>query len=203
MLQKLKLVKNELLIMSLIMIALGIGIVIFPTQVNDMILRCIGIGLCVWGVLRFINYFKTSLGKEVLTSFGLVQGISLIVFGIFLVLAPNAVQGFFIYAISILVIIDGVLKAQYAIDLFNLKFSSWWIELLIAVAVVILGIVAFIDPFGTEVVLMRFIGIVLAASSLVDFISVIVISGSAKRMAKMMNEAAESNEIIDVDGKEV
>ena len=113
--KKLKTIKFEIIIVSIALFVLGLLLVIFPTASQEIICKGIGVALCVWGVLRLINYFRIA-GSEILGSYGLVQGVTLLAFGMFFVIKPGFIAVFLGTALAIIIIIDGILKLQYAVD---------------------------------------------------------------------------------------
>ena len=176
MIKKIRGIKIELIIISIALFVLGLFLTIFPEVSQIIICRAVGIALCVWGVLRLMTYFRMSR-EDVFVSFGLVQGISLLAFGIFFVMRPEAIAVFFGTAIAIIIIIDGILKLQYAIE-----SQRWWIEAIVAALMVVMGVVALFNPFGSSTVLMMFVGIVLMVEGLSDLISIIRISSFIKNL---------------------
>ena len=166
MIKKIRGIKIELIIISIALFVLGLFLTIFPEVSQIIICRAVGIALCVWGVLRLMTYFRMSR-EDVFVSFGLVQGISLLAFGIFFVMRPEAIAVFFGTAIAIIIIIDGILNLQYAI---------------VAAFMVVMGVVALFNPFGSSTVLMMFVGIVLMVEGLSDLISIIRISSFIKNL---------------------
>lgn len=181
--KRLKGVKRELIILSIALILLGILLILFPETSVNLLCRGIGIALCVWGVLRLMSYFK-SAGTEILGSFGLVQGVTLLAFGVFFVMRPEIIALFFTTAIGIVIIVDGILKLQYAMDFYHLNADMWWLELIGAAIMIILGIVAVINPFGTVSTLMIFAGAILVVEGIWDLVSILRISKFAKDIKK-------------------
>ena len=55
--ENIKGVKNEMIIMNVATVILGILMVIFPGTINCLICQGIGAALCVWGIIRIIKYF--------------------------------------------------------------------------------------------------------------------------------------------------
>ena len=178
MIKKIRGIKIELIIISIALFVLGLFLTIFPEVSQIIICRAVGIALCVWGVLRLMTYFRMSR-EDVFVSFGLVQGISLLAFGIFFVMRPEAIAVFFGTAIAIIIIIDGILKLQYAIEFYHMEAQRWWIEAIVAA---LMGVVALFNPFGSSTVLMMFVGIVLMVEGLSDLISIIRISSFIKNL---------------------
>ena len=181
MIKKIRGIKIELIIISIALFVLGLFLTIFPEVSQIIICRAVGIALCVWGVLRLMTYFRMSR-EDVFVSFGLVQGISLLAFGIFFVMRPEAIAVFFGTAIAIIIIIDGILKLQYAIEFYHMEAQRWWIEAIVAALMVVMGVVALFNPFGSSTVLMMFVGIVLMVEGLSDLISIIRISAFIKNL---------------------
>lgn len=180
--KKIKGIRGELIIVSIALFVLGLFLVIFPDISQVVICKGIGIAFCVWGVLRLITYFRISK-EEVLSSFGLVQGVTLIAFGVFFVMRPEAISVFFGTALSIVIIVDGILKLQYGIEFFHMKSGYWWIELIGAFVMVIMGIIALCNPFATTSALMIFVGIVFMVEGLWDLVSIVRISRFVKKVA--------------------
>ena len=73
MIKKIKGIKIELIIISVVLFALGLFLVIFPEISQLVICRVVGIALCVWGVLRLITYFRMAK-EEVLAHLDLCRG---------------------------------------------------------------------------------------------------------------------------------
>ena len=105
MVKKIKGIKIELIIISIVLFALGLFLVIYPELSQLIICKAVGIALCVWGVLRLITYFSMAK-EEIFGSFGLVQGISLLAFGLFFVMKPEVIAMFFGTILAIVIIID-------------------------------------------------------------------------------------------------
>lgn len=184
MVKKIKGIKIELIIISIVLFALGFFLVIYPELSQLIICKAVGIALCVWGVLRLITYFSMAK-EEIFGSFGLVQGISLLAFGLFFVMKPEVIAMFFGTILAIVIIIDGILKLQYGIEFCHMKADKWWIEAVVAAFMVVMGVIALFNPFDSSVALMIFIGIVLMVEGVSDLISIIRISAFVKKLKDM------------------
>lgn len=184
MIKKIKGIKIELIIISIVLFALGLFLVIYPELSQLIICKAVGIALCVWGVLRLITYFSMAK-EEIFGSFGLVQGISLLAFGLFFVMKPEVIAMFFGTILAIVIIIDGILKLQYGIEFYHMKADKWWIEAAVAAFMVVMGVIALFNPFDSSVALMIFIGIVLMVEGVSDLISIIRISAFVKKLKDM------------------
>lgn len=195
--KKLKAIKMEIIIVSVALFVLGLLLVIFPTASQEIISKGIGVALCVWGVLRLINYFRIA-GSEILGSYGLVQGVTLLAFGMFFVIKPEAIAVFLGTALAIIIIVDGILKLQYAVDFYHLESDKWWIELVGAVIMVVIGVVALFNPFSTSSALIVFIGIALMIEGIWDFVSLMRIVSITKKAGKVIQDIKDQADAVDM-----
>ena len=113
--ENIKGVKNEMIIMNVATVILGILMVIFPGAINGLICQGIGAALCVWGIIRIIKYFM-SKAEDVFGSFGLVQGGAMLGFGIFFLVNPDFFVNMIDIALAIILLVMAVIKVQYAFD---------------------------------------------------------------------------------------
>lgn len=195
--KKLKTIKLEIIIVAVALFVLGLFLVIFPAASQEIICKAIGVALCVWGVLRLINYFRIA-GNEVLGSYGLVQGVTLLAFGMFFVIKPQVIGVFLGTALAIIIIVDGILKLQYAVDFYHLQSDKWWIELIGAVFMVVIGVIALLNPFSTTTALTVFIGIALMVEGLWDFISLMRIVSVTKKAGKAISNIKDQMDAVDM-----
>ncbi len=196
--KKIKQARLELILLALANIALGIVLIIKPEDALDFVGRAIGIVLVVWGIIRIVNYFRVAV-VEAFGSFGLVQGVALIAFGAYVAVRPADMAAVFTIVMAILVIIGGVIKVQYAVDLKRMNGPVWWLELVVAISLLILGAIALVDPFATQAALMIFIGISLVLDGVFDLASIIRISVLAKKVSKEVKNVMKngSSEVIE------
>lgn len=191
-------VKNEIIIMNAAMVVLGILMVMFPQMINGLICQGIGAVLCVWGIIRIIKYF-VARAESAFGSFGLVQGGAMLGFGIFFLANPDFFVSIIDTALAIILLVMAVIKVQYAFDFLKLNSSRWWIQLLGAVVMAVLGILALTKPFGVANIVMILIGAGLIFSGLWDLISVIRMSVFVRDSVNgVRKKTAESQKYIDV-----
>ncbi len=159
------------------LIILGLLMTIFHKSAGNIICIALGILMCVFGVLRFISYFAKNK-EEAVGSFAIVQGTALLGFGVLFIIAPEPIRALLNILLGIILVISGVLKLQYAVDLIRLKAKLWWISFLGAVITIALGIIIFI--FYGETWLMLFTGISFMVNGLLDLVVVIILDKEKK-----------------------
>lgn len=191
--KKVKNMKTEFVVLNAALIILGILMIAFSSTFNEIICIAIGIGLCLWGVLRVIAYFQLRR-DEVFGSFGLVQGCAMIGFGVYFLVHPKLFGSIIGIALAIILLITAVTKFQYAFDLLKLESPYWWVQFIAAGLIAVCGILAITKPFGLANIIMIFIGISLIASSVWDIMTVLRISHILKNGVK---EAKKRSRYID------
>lgn len=193
--KKIKTIEVEMMIVAIALVALGFSLVFFPEISQEIVCKAIGVALCVWGFLRLVTYFKLA-SREVLSSFGLVQGVSLITFGFYFVIKPGSIAGILIIALSAFIVIDGILKLQYAVDFYHLESKQWWYQLIAAAVSIIIGIIAFADPFTSHRWNLVYVGISLMVEGGWDIYSLFTIGRLVKKKGKIGSEADAKREDV-------
>ena len=170
--KKIKGIRNEMIGLSIVLMLAGIFMILFPNTSGNIICR---------GVVRLVAYFRNN---EILGSFGLVQGVALAGFGLYILIRPGIIEVFLTTVFAIIIIVDGILKLQYALDFRKLDAGGWWIEAVCAAVMIILGIVVLFNPFATVAAVMLFIGVVFVFEGAWDLASILYISKIAKEFNK-------------------
>ena len=195
--ENIKSVKSEMIIMNAAIIILGILMVAIPDKINGLICQGIGVALCVWGVIRIINYFRTR-AENVFGSFGLVQGGAMLGFGIFFISNPDFFVKFIDIALAITLLVSAVVKLQYALDFLRLEAKFWWLHLVGTIIMAVLGILALTKPFGIVNIIMIFIGCGLIFSGIWDLISIFRVSRIVKDTINgVEKKVKEKSRIVD------
>ncbi len=197
--RNIRVVRNEMIIMNVATIILGILMVMFPDTINGLICQSIGAVLCVWGIIRIVKYFMER-AENVFGSFGLVQGVAMLGFGIFLLVNPNFFVGFIDMVLGIVLLVMAVIKLQYAFDFLKLDSTRWWIQLIGAVIMAVLGILALTKPFGAANIVMILIGAGLIFSGLWDMISMHRMAGFVRDAVNgVKKKEKEKSKYVDVE----
>ena len=111
---------------------------------------------------------------------------------------PEIIAVFLGTALAVIIIVDGILKLQYAVDFYHLQADKWWIELIGAVIMIIVGVVALFNPFSTTEALTIFIGIALMIEGIWDFISLMKIVSVAKKAGKVLSDMKDRADAVDM-----
>lgn len=193
-----KTVKRDIIIIDAAVMILGLLLLFFPEQSTNIICRVFGAIIAVLGLLRVVSYFIAEK-TEAFGSFALVTGAALLAFGVYFLAKPAFLAGFLTVVLAIVLFVGGVMKLQYAIDLLRLRAYGWWVQLIGAGAMVVLGVVAFANPFEAARTLMLFLGAALLANGVWDIVSVIYLTGIIKKVKNKVEQVAEEADAIPVE----
>lgn len=174
-------IKREIIFADIGLVLLGLLMTIIPGKSNNVICITGGILIGLWGLLKLVTYFAASKNGP-FTSFGLVQGATLIVFAILFIVAPGVVAPFLIKGLALVLIISAILKIQYTVDFLRLKDKLWYVSLIGAVIGIAMGALVLFDVFK-EPGVWRFLGISYLVAGLWDIVSVIMLSNITKNLS--------------------
>ena len=156
--KSLKAIKNSYSILTICLILVGAVLLIWPHMALGAICKMCGIFLIIFGLVKLTGYFSKDI-FQLAFQYDLGLGIASIIFGLIMVIRSWATIQLFSICIGIFLLIDAALKMQTAFESKKFGFRNWWVTLLIAIIVCILGILLFDMPFQTSGVITRLIGI--------------------------------------------
>jgi uncharacterized membrane protein HdeD (DUF308 family) len=183
-----KRIKVQRLVTALVIAIIGIMFIIFPKSSAHILCYVGGALLIAWGVFRIVMYFVSGMRT---INYSLVGGVTLILIGSILCARPDLVEAILTIAVGVVLIIDGIAKLQHCMQIVLLKESGWWINIIVSVVSVVLGIIVLCNPFSSTTALMIFIGISLIVDAVCDIISAYRL-GVAEKHADVKN-------VIDID----
>ena len=102
--------KDNIFIASALILA-GVLFCAFPGAGAVMICNVFAGVLCVWGVIRIISYLRVSK-THIFGSYGLVQGVLLILFAVLVFMNPGLFETFLMFITGMILVADGFLKAD-------------------------------------------------------------------------------------------
>lgn len=85
-----------------------------------------------------------------------------------MVLHPDGVVSFIHFIVGILALMDGLLKVQTTLDAKRFGLTEWWLIGVTALLTVLFGLLLVVNPFGSAVLLLRFMGITLLCEGILN-----------------------------------
>lgn len=161
--------------MSIIELILGILLLVNPVGLTSGIIMAFGIALMLWGAGSIIKYFRTEPEKAAVSQL-MVKGLVELLVGAFCAFH----SGWFLATFPVLTLLYGVLilltglaKLQWMVDMIRLKRRKWYLFAISAVLSLLCGIVIILSPFNTTAVLWTFTGISLIMEAIFDMVGAI------------------------------
>lgn len=176
-------------IMSVLLFAVGLCLIIWPSFITKVICYIIGSIALIAGIIELVIFFVRDISVKTV-SYSLIIGFLSSIFGLILLLKPDNSAVFFSMLFGVFIIIDSVLKLQTSFELRNLGVLRWWVNLILALASAVLGVLLVINPFATTNILFIFMGISLVVDAIENMWTVIFITIASKQMKKMAEEDA-------------
>ena len=156
-----KTVKAAFTAVSAALIAVGAALIIWPETSAAVICTALGIAAVAAGTVRLAGYFSNDLYRLAF-QFDLAVGILSILLGAVLLLRPEDMLLLLPAAVGLFILVDSVLRLQTAIDAKHFGMGKWAI-LLLSLAGTALGLLLLIRPFRSGLLLVRLLGLTLAA----------------------------------------
>lgn len=156
-------------------LVIGILLWIDPYGFLSGIVQVLGIVLLIAGIWQIINHFRET-PEMAMRGTRLFWGLILALLGLFCVLR----SGWFMQTLSILVVVigivllvSGLMKAQWAIDLARVKAPRWGASAASAILSVLLGLVFIFNPFSTQTLMWQVLAAFLIVEAVLDILSVV------------------------------
>ena len=144
--------------------AIGVVLLIWPSLSGRLLCYGMGAALAIYGVYRISSYFMRDAVTAMLRR-DLSMGLALLAGAIFFLFWPDLVISLLPVLFGLLLLLGATREAQGAFDLMRMEDAYWYISLIVALVLAILGVVILLNPFSTALVLMRFIGVSLILQS--------------------------------------
>lgn len=182
---KIKSMYKTSLIFSIVLFIIGLFLLIKPEATLDTISYIIGILLMIWGVIPVITFISNKDNNNYLeTSF--IIGIFAVIFGIIVMLNPKFIVSIIPFVIGIWMIINGITKLTYSINL-N-KETDAMNSIIISAIILVCGIVLVFNPFAGAKVLTQIIGIFIIIYSVLDIIECHTLKKNVKQISKKVKK---------------
>ena len=162
------------LITAVILLLVGLTILIWPGESSQVLVYVIAGLVMLAGIARIAFYIVRHESVNPFAFGGLSLGLSLVAVGVFFMLTPDVLITILPVTLGCLLIFTGFGSLQTAVELLRLRIGRWYIPLLFALAALVCGFVALMNPFSTAKLLMVFLGISLCVESVMLITSIVL-----------------------------
>lgn len=140
-----------------VLILLGIVLIIWPNDAAELMTRIVGIVLLLLALIEII-VFICSKNKEALEIIALIGALIFASIGIFLIINPGWLVGFFNIIFGVVIGIYGLFGIVNSIAYARRSGGLWWIGLIMSVIAVAFAVLIFMNPVWISNILMIAIG---------------------------------------------
>lgn len=137
--------KSIMIAAAILYIALGLVLIIWPEAARSAICYVLGTALAVYGVYRIVAYFVRALPMQL--QFGVAIGIASLLAGLLLIFKADFIVTVFGVIIGIILLVDGVIRLQNALDVRRMGGTHFFPLILCALVVLLCGAVLLFNPF--------------------------------------------------------
>lgn len=158
--------------MSIAEVIIGILLLVNPIGFTSGIIIAFGVVLMIMGIHKTVKYFRTEPEEAAVRQI-LVKGLLMLLAGAFCAFNSHwfiATFPVLTLVYGVVILITGITKVQWTIDIIRMKCSKWFWAAISAAISIVCGVVIVTSPFSTTAVLWMFIGISLIVEAVFDMI---------------------------------
>jgi len=183
--------KARVAFVDIVMLALGIGFLIWQDKMMATLIAVAGILIAVCGAVFILN-FITSQVKTAFDWGVMVMGVVLLAGGIIVAVFSGSIVDIAVYLFATLLIIYGLIDAITALTVTRQAAGYWWISMLFGLATLIFGIIIFVLKYRGTDTLAVLIGISFIAAALGGIINAVQTAVGRRKIMKMMDKATKA-----------
>lgn len=185
----LKNLKLSFIISSILYIALGVVLLVWPTTSLNIICYAFGGITLVYGLARLASYLGNHENPSVLQG-DLFFGVIMMGIGIFLLLKPDTILAILPIVIGLFIIFNSIIKLQYAFQLKSEYYDKWWILLYLGIATAALGTIVAVNPFEAMETTVMVMGSILVADGLSNIFTILFVTIILHRLKRAATDLA-------------
>lgn len=165
-------VKKSFCALSVAYIVLGLALLIWPDISMQTFCYVFGAGMIIFGCVHIVMYFTKDKLQSVM-QMDMVSGIIGIATGAYILLKMESMLEMIPFVLGIAALLGAVVKLQYAFDLKRFHAKRWYLMLIIAAALLALGVLLVANPFEEMLsTLVILIGVSLLTDGLGNLLSI-------------------------------
>ena len=153
---------------AVVTILLGLFLAFWPGQSVSFLCMLLGAAIALTGVIYFVGWLARR--KAGVPALFVLPGVVLFALGAWLMTSPASVVQLVQYIFGAVLIFHGIVDLQGALALMGQGYSRWWVDLLLAVLTLALGVLVVVNPFGTFAALMTLVGLSLVFDGITDLV---------------------------------
>ena len=184
-----------MLVFSVLYILLGLLLLLAPQAVADVFCIALGLLVVLCGLQSLYGYFKKDNGS-IRATVSLLLSLPTIALGMWALLCTVQSAMTFEWLLPLLfglmLLVDGVVRAQSSFALAKRKGQKWWLLLLFSIVSVALGVLLVLHPFDAAVSAVMLCGILLIAEGALNLGCILYAAMELRTLDRMASAAANA-----------
>lgn len=163
------------LLLCLCEIIVGILLLIDPVAFTVDVIRILGAAMILFGCVNIIHYFRTEVTTTVWQP-TLSIGLLLVLLGLFCIFQTQwfiATFPLLTVFYGLIILLLGVIKFQWAVDMLRLKLGNWLIGIISAVLSISFAVLILLNPFSSTLAIWLVVALSLIAGAVLDILTLI------------------------------
>lgn len=171
---------------ALVTILLGVILIWWPDRSVNFLCMLLGVSIFITGIIYILGWLARR--KEGVPAFFVLPGVILCALGVWLMTSPATVIKLIQYIFGAILIFHGAVDLQGAVSLMRRRWGRWWVDLLLALLTILLGVLVLLNPFGTFAALVMLIGAALVFDGVSDLCIIWRLSRAFKAAERIIEE---------------
>ena len=188
-------IKPGMLVFSVLYILLGLLLLLAPQAVADVFCIALGLLVVLCGLQSLYGYFKKDNGS-IRAAVSLLLSLPTIALGMWALLCTVQSAMTFEWLLPLLfglmLLVDGVVRAQSSFALAKRKGQKWWLLLLFSIVSVALGVLLVLHPFDAAVSAVMLCGILLIVEGALNLGCILYAAMELRTLDRMASAAANA-----------
>lgn len=165
--EKIKEIKLNYILSSLLEIAGGVVLFIWPDLSLQVVCRLVGAILIIMGLVHLVRFWGAKQGT-LMRSLEMLLAIVFAAVGVLIFLNPEFVVSLVPLIMGVILVLHGLYDLRQVLQMGKAKYHYWWIALILAVLTAAGGVVLVWNPFGTVSLAIKVIGGLLVYDGISD-----------------------------------
>ena len=178
------------IITSILLFLFGLVLIFNSEECIKSISIIIGLILIIIGILPVTSYFRYRK-EETISEISLISGIFSIVCGLMFLFNEEMLLILIPVFIGVWMIINGVNKFRFALDLKDMNETSWIITFIFSILIVVCGGYFIINPARGAKIVSQTLGIIICIYSILDIVDCILIKIKYKEITSQISNVVD------------
>ncbi|MEG1947078.1 MAG: DUF308 domain-containing protein [Lachnospiraceae bacterium] len=185
-------------LMAVAFITVAVLVLFIPQiEIKDICYFCCGV-VVILGIYMIVRYFITE-GYQRLNEYGFSEGVLFVLVGICGLISAEGMAHSFLTVLGFALLLSGVIKLQYALDLKCMNDKFWMAFFIITIVLLGCSVSIVLKPFSNMDFYQNFTCVILLLDGVAALVNIIYLNQRTKAYQKMQKNQEQRQENIQED----